>query len=230
MPRLRLIAAALGVAGALGAAVHRAHRETRPTDTPGGILVPNPTAYDRLTGWFFRSLFGPIASDIAAVAPRGGSVLEVGCGPGHLSIRLATRHGLQVTALDLDPEMIDRARQNAARNAASGPPVPEFLVGDVAHLPFGDATVDLVVSTYSMHHWADKAAALAEIARVLRPGGRALIWDLRRGFALFHMRAPDPLEAIADGPLVLLGISEWPWPLRFSFTRRLELARPDDVA
>ena len=179
-------------------------------------------------GWYENSLFGPIAADIAAHAPADAAVLEVGCGSGPLSVRLAAEYGMDVTALDIDPREIEHARERARRSADAGNRVPTFVVGDVAHLTFDDASFDLVVSTYSMHHWADKPAGLAEIARVLRPGGRALIWDLRRGFALFHLRAPDPLEGIADGPLVLLGITEWPWPFGFTFTRRLELARPDE--
>jgi ubiquinone/menaquinone biosynthesis C-methylase UbiE len=179
-------------------------------------------------GWYEDSLFGPIAADIAARAPADASVLEVGCGSGPLSVRLAGDHGMAVTALDIDPAEIERANERVRRSATAGNRAPRFLVGDVARLAFEDTSFDLVVSTYSMHHWADKRAGLAEIARVLRPGGRALIWDLRRGFALFHLRAPDPLESIADGPLVLLGITEWRWPFGFTFTRRLELARPDE--
>ena len=52
-----------------------------------------------------------------------------------------------------------------------------FQIADVAHLPFDDQSVDLVVSTISMHHWADLAAGLREVVRVLRPGARL---DLRR--------------------------------------------------
>lgn len=178
-------------------------------------------------GWYENSLFGPIAADIAAHAPADAVVLEVGCGSGPLSVRLAAEYDMYVTALDIDPREIEHARERAGRSADAGNRAPTFLVGDVANLTFDDASFDLVVSTYSMHHWAHKSAGLAEISRVLRPGGRALIWDLRRGFALFHLRAPDPLEGMADGPLVLLGITEWPWPFGFTFTRRLELARPD---
>jgi len=47
----------------------------------------------------------------------------------------------------------------------------KFVVGDAADLPFGDASVDLVVSTLSLHHWAEPADVFAEIARVLRTGG-----------------------------------------------------------
>jgi SAM-dependent methyltransferase len=58
-------------------------------------------------------------------------VLEVGCGPG-LSIRLAGRHGLEVTGLDLDPAMVARARANADRLRGGDQRRPSFLVGDTA--------------------------------------------------------------------------------------------------
>ena len=71
-------------------------------------------------GWYENSLFGPIADDIARVAPPGTAVLEVGCGSGALSIRLAAHHGLAVTAVDVDPDEIRRAREKAARAAGAG--------------------------------------------------------------------------------------------------------------
>jgi ubiquinone/menaquinone biosynthesis C-methylase UbiE len=107
--------------------------------------------------------------------PGGAQILEIGCGPGHLSIRLAGHHGLNVTGLDLDPATIKRTRANAGRLGNGDGRRLEFLVGDVAALAFPDQSFDLVVCTLSMHHWADPAAGLAEIDRVLRPGARALV-------------------------------------------------------
>ena len=180
-------------------------------------------------GWYENSLFGPIADDIARVAPPGAAVLEVGCGSGALSIRLAAHRGLAVTAVDVDPGEIRRAREKAARAASAGPARPEFLVADVARMPFDDASFDLVVSTFSMHHWDDKQAGLEEVWRVLRPGSRALIWDTRRGFSLFHLRSPDPLDGLDASPLEVRDVREWAWPFGMTFFRRLELARPLDA-
>ncbi len=185
---------------------------------------------ERMASWYENSLFGPVADDIAGVAPPGAAVLEVGCGSGALSIRLAAEHGLAVTAVDVDPDEIRRARENASRAASAARAKPEFLVADVAALPFEDASFDLVVSTFSMHHWEDKKAGLGEVWRVLRPGSRALIWDLRRGFSLFHLRTPDPLDGLAEAPLELRDVREWAWPFGFTFFRRLELARPLEPA
>jgi hypothetical protein len=81
----------------------------------GGILIGNAGVYDACSRLLLGSLFDGIAADVVAVVPDGARVLEVGCGPGRLSIRLARRHGLDVTGLDLDPAMVERARANADR-------------------------------------------------------------------------------------------------------------------
>ena len=166
------------------------------------------------------------------LAYQGASSAEVGCGPGHLSIRLARQHGLEVTGLDLDPAMIARARANTDRPEAGDQRRPEFLVGDVAALAFPDGSFDLVVSILSMHHWADPAAGLAEIGRVLRPGARALIWDLRPGvrphlFGPRHADLPDPVQHARGAQLRVVNATPWPWPWRFTLTQRIELAHAD---
>ena len=170
------------------------------------------------------SLFRSIAADVAAVAPDGARVLEVGCGPGHLSIQLARQHGLDVTGLDLDPAMIERARANANRAGDGDDRSPSFLVGDVASLSFPDGSFDLVVSTLSMHHWAEPTAGLAEIGRVLRPGARVLVWDFRLGLPL-HAHLPDPVEHTYGSPLRVMSAPPWRWPWRCNLTQRIELVR-----
>jgi SAM-dependent methyltransferase len=81
-----------------------------------------------------------------------------------------------------------------------------------------------------MHHWADPAAGLAEIGRVLRPGGRALIWDFRPGAVPFHSHAPDPAEHARGAPLRLVGATPWRWPWRLVLTQRIEFVRADGGA
>ena len=215
--------------GAVAAAVVRHwHGATQGRRVLGGTLIGDAVAYDEMSRLVLGSFFGPIAADVAATAPFGAGVLEVGCGPGHLSIRLAGRHGLDVTGLDLDPAMIERARANAVGSEDGGERGPSFLVGDVAALPFPDESFDLVVSTMSMHHWADPTAGLAEIDRVLRPGARALIWDFRPGFRPFHGDMPDPVEHTHGAPLRVVGATSWRWPWRFSLTQRIELVSAGD--
>jgi SAM-dependent methyltransferase len=74
-----------------------------------------------------------------------------------------------------------------------------------------------------MHHWTDVPAALSEIGRVLRPKGRALVWDLRGGFVPLHGHLPDPASHAAGTPLTLAGSTPWQWPWKLSLLRRLEL-------
>ena len=236
--KLVIVLGAVAAAAAVVAVVRHVERHGRGAakgrEEQGGILIGDAAAYDAMSRLFFGSLFGPIAADVAAVAeevaPDGARVLEVGCGPGHLSIRLARRHGLDTTGLDLDPAMIGRARANAEGmgegfgRLPSGR-LPSFLVGDVASMPFGDGSFDVVVSTLSMHHWADPAAGLDEIDRVLRPGGRVLVWDFRRGFLPFHGRMPDPVGHTRGTPLRLVGATPWRWPWGFSLIQRIELLR-----
>jgi len=102
----------------------------------------------------------------------------------------------------------------------------------VASLTFPDRSFDLVVSTLSMHHWSDPAAGLAEIGRVLRPGGRALIWDFRPGtrphpFGPRHAHPPDPAEHLHGGPLRMVNATPWRWPWRLPLTQRIELVHAD---
>jgi SAM-dependent methyltransferase len=226
MTRGRVVLALLAAAvAAIVAAVARHLGAARRHRVPGGILIADAAAYDALSQFFLGSLFGPIAADVAASAGPGARVLEVGCGPGRLAIRLAREHGLDVTGLDLDPGMIDRARANAAASRDGGGPEPSFVVGDVASLAFADRSFDLVVSTLSMHHWGDPAAGLAEIGRVLRPGGRALVWDLRRGLLWFHARVPDAVSAVHGAPLSVASVRPWRWPWRLPLMERIEFVR-----
>ena len=221
-------AAAAGVA-VVRHVVRHGRGAAKGREEQGSILIGDAAAYDAMSRLFFGSFFGSIAADAAAVAaavaPEGARVLEVGCGPGHLSIRLARRHDLHTTGLDLDPAMIERARANADRAGEGFGRLPSFLVGDVASLPFPDGSFDLVVSTMSMHHWADPAAGLTEMARVLRPGARALVWDFRPGHVPLHGDLPDPVEHTRDTPLRVVSATPWRWPWMFSLTRRIELAR-----
>jgi SAM-dependent methyltransferase len=215
------------VAFGAGVIVRRARRAMG-RRVPGGILIGDAALYDALGHRFLLgSLFRRIAADVASVTPEGAKVLEVGCGPGRLSILLARDHGFDVTGLDLDSAMIERARANAARLMGGDGHEPEFIVGDVASLAFPDGSFDLVVSTLSMHHWDDPTSGLAEIRRVLRPGGRALVWDFRGGRIPLHGSLPDPVEQVRDSSLVMASTSHWRWPWRFTLTKRIELVRAD---
>jgi SAM-dependent methyltransferase len=233
MVQARKLVIVAGAAAAALVVVRRGRHGARGHQVPGGILIGDAVLYDALS----RLLLGPfrerIAADIAAVAPDEVRLLEVGCGPGHLSTRLAQR-GFDVTGLDLDPAMIARARANTDPALNPGRRQPSFLVGDAAALAFPAGSFDLVVSTLSMHHWADPAAGLAEIGRILRPGGRALIWDLRPGARLHpfgprHAHTPDPADHTHGSRLRVENATPWHWPWRFALTQRVQLIRDDSA-
>jgi SAM-dependent methyltransferase len=225
MPRVRTLAIVLG--GTVAAVMVLRHaRGSVGLDTPAGIVMGDAAGYDSLSRVLLGSFYRSVAADAAGSAPTGGRVLDVGCGPGHLANRLARDHGLEVTGLDPDPSMIERARANA-EHAVAAECRPTFVVGGAAALPFADNSFDLVVSTLSMHHWADAAAGQAEIGRVLRPGGRALVWDIRPGVVPLHRHQPDPLDKVAGSPLRLTSATPWRWPWRLAFTQRIELLPAD---
>jgi SAM-dependent methyltransferase len=223
------IAQVIGWTGAAIVAVaggrHLVRRHTTGRRVAGGILVGDAGRYDAMSALILGGLFAGVAADVARLAPPGGRVLDVGCGPGRLAIPLA-RHGLDVTGLDLDPAMIERARINAGR-ALGDDRRPTFVVGDAASLAFPDGSFDLVVSTMSMHHWEDPIAGLREIARVLRPGGRALIWDLRPGVVPVHAHVPDVTEHVEGSGLSVASAAPWRWPWMLRLTQRVELVPAD---
>jgi ubiquinone/menaquinone biosynthesis C-methylase UbiE len=135
-------------------------------------------AYDRYTARLFGGIHKSVAEDVAATAPTGGLVLDAGCGSGRLAVLIARRRpDLQVRGVDLEPGMVEVAARRAQQdNLASR---VHFSVADLADLPMTDDSVDLVVSTASMHHWADASAVIASLGRVLRPGGQMWIYDFR---------------------------------------------------
>ena len=143
MARLRTFVILLGAAAAAVAIVRHGRGAVTGRRVPGGILIGDAVVYDALSRLVLGSLFGRIAADVADGAPDGARVLEVSCGPGHLSIRLARRHGLDVTGLDLDPAMIRCARANADRPGDGDERRPSFLIGDVASLAFPGGSFDL---------------------------------------------------------------------------------------
>ncbi len=124
-----------------------------------------------------------LAARIAAMVPAGGSVLEVAPGPGFISIELAKR-GLEVSAVDISKTFVEIARKNAAADGVN----PRFQLGNAAALPIGDASVDFVVCRAAFKNFTEPVRAMAEMRRVLRPGGTALLIDMRRDTSLAEVR------------------------------------------
>lgn len=142
--------------------------------------------YD-LMAWFVDTVFlrGKLrelrqrTANLARIQP-GEQVLDVGCGTGTLAIEVQQHVGATGRVAGVDPgtQQIARARAKAARRKL---PI-DFQLGVIEQLPFPDETFDVVLSTLMMHHLPDdlKRQGLAEIARVLKPGGRLVIADFKR--------------------------------------------------
>ncbi len=141
-----------------------------------GMGMEGSTArwYDRTTRKDMPTIKA-LALRIAAAVPPAAEVLEVAPGPGFLSIELA-RRGLQVRAVDISKTFVEIAQRNAAQEGVA----PHFELGNAAALPLADATVDFVVCRAAFKNFTEPVKALKEMRRVLRPGGTALLIDMRR--------------------------------------------------
>lgn len=118
-------------------------------------------------------------ADLQALAQRlqgksTANVLDLGCGAGHVSFTVAPNVA-HVVAYDLSPRMLDTvssaAKDKGLENISTRQGVAESL-------PFDDASMDVVISRYSAHHWQDVGQALREVKRVLKPGGEAIFIDV----------------------------------------------------
>ena len=100
-------------------------------------------------------------------------VLDVATGGGHTALAFAARVR-EVVASDLTPAMLSAAREHLARHGVGN---VRFDVADAEALPFGEAEFDVVTARFAPHHFPEPAAFVTEAVRVLRPGGRVVIFD-----------------------------------------------------
>lgn len=115
------------------------------------------------------------ARKLAAEVAEGAAVLEVAPGPGYLAIELAKLGRYTITGLDISATFVDIARANTKQAGVN----VDFRQGDAAHMPFGEATFDFIVCRAAFKNFAQPVQALDEMYRVLKPGGKASIIDLR---------------------------------------------------
>jgi len=126
------------------------------------------------------------------------TVADLGCGDGYLALE-AARFARQVIAVDRSRDVLDRARALAERRAIRN---VEWRRGELEAVPIENESVDLVVFSQALHHAAEPSTALAEAARVLVPGGRLLVLDLRRhGEAWVQERLGDRWLGFDDDEL-----------------------------
>jgi ubiquinone/menaquinone biosynthesis C-methylase UbiE len=116
-----------------------------------------------------------LARRIASELPRGSAVLEVAPGPGYFCIELAKLGSYAITGLDLSHTFVRMARRKAAEAGVK----VDFQQGSAADLPFPSGSFDFLLCRAAFKNFAKPVAALQEMCRVLKPGGRGMIIDLK---------------------------------------------------
>jgi ubiquinone/menaquinone biosynthesis C-methylase UbiE len=169
-----------------------------------GLVITSARRYDLML-WFGNlatrgqwQALRRTSLELAQLQP-GEQVLDVGCGTGTFALMAKKRVGEAGRVSGIDPSlpMIARARRKAARRGTA----IDFQPAVIERLPFPTLTFDVVLSTFMMHQIPDdvKRQGLAEIARVLKPGGRLLVVDTRRPEE--HTAAGHSADAHAGHPV-----------------------------
>ena len=129
----------------------------------------------------------------ALAAQPGERILDIGCGPGFYVSELLDEVGPggSIVAVDASPDMLAMARHRCG-----GRDNVAFRDGNAAALPVDDGDFDAVLCVQVMEYVPDPLGALAEIYRVLRPGGRTLIWDVDWATVWWHSADPDRMRRV----------------------------------
>jgi ubiquinone/menaquinone biosynthesis C-methylase UbiE len=135
-------------------------------------------AYYRVSRWpiftFERHI---VLKALSKIKPQG-QLVDIGCGPGYLAAKIyQTFLDVKIAGLDINELTLKNAKRIWLPDLYPG---LEFLTGDAQQLPFPDSSLDFIVSSLSLHHWLDAQTVFQEIFRTLKPGGKVLIFDLRR--------------------------------------------------
>lgn len=131
---------------------------------------------------------------------QGEHILDIGCGTGKSTAQIATTFDVHVTGITISKQQVELAHSQYTRKLQTGQ--VDFLFADAIDMPFEDASFDGAYAIESIVHMLDKRAALAQIAKVLRPSGRLVITDL----VADHPTPESPVLAryatVFDPPLV----------------------------
>lgn len=146
----------------------------------------------RIAAWYARNTardmpdFIALAERVTTALPAGRRrILEVAPGPGYLAIEIARRGAYQVTGLDISHTFVEIA----TRNAHEAHVEIDFQQGNAAAMPFPDNSFDLILCRAAFKNFTQPIAAMNEMHRVLTPGGRALIVDLRKDASMDDVNA-----------------------------------------
>jgi ubiquinone/menaquinone biosynthesis C-methylase UbiE len=136
----------------------------------------------RIASWYARNTardmpeFAALAQRVTAALPAGSRILEVAPGPGYLAIEISRRGAFEVTGLDISHTFVEIA----GRNAREAHVDIDFRLGNVSAMPFVENTFDIILCRAAFKNFSQPLAAMNEMHRVLKPGGRAIIIDLRK--------------------------------------------------
>ena len=117
-----------------------------------------------------------MAKKLAGNIPNNGAVLEIAPGPGYFCIELAKLGSYQITGLDISRSFVEIARRNAREAGLQ----IDFRQGNASAMPFPDETFDFTFCQAAFKNFSEPVKAIREMYRVLKPGGVAVISDLRR--------------------------------------------------
>lgn len=120
--------------------------------------------------------FPDYRNQLLNLVPQGKRILEIGVGTGDLLMELVKTQ-TEVLGVDHSQAMLDEARRRFLQAGTTG---VELRLGEMAHLPVSDSSIDCVVANMVIHHAADPLTVMLEIRRILTPGGLLLIADLAR--------------------------------------------------
>jgi len=135
-----------------------------------------------IASWYAKTTFKDLnrhkfmAKQLVEKIPANGSVLEIAPGPGYFCIELARLGNYQITGLDISKSFVEIARKNAAKANLE----IDFREGNASAMPFENKTFDFTFCQAAFKNFSEPVKAITEMYRVLRPGGKAVIVDLRR--------------------------------------------------
>jgi ubiquinone/menaquinone biosynthesis C-methylase UbiE len=140
----------------------------------------------RMAFWYAKNTakdmeeFRSLATRLSRKLPSDSRILEVAPGPGYLAIELAKRGRYAVTGLDVSRTFVEIA----ARNAAQASVAIDFRQGNASAMPLAESTFDFIVCRAAFKNFSQPIEAMNEMYRVLKPGGCALIIDLRKNASI----------------------------------------------
>lgn len=129
--------------------------------------------------------FRKAAADVAGRLRQGCDFLELAPGPGFFSIELAKLGDFRITGLDISQTLVEIANENARKANLQ----IDFRRGNASAMPFADESFDFIYCSAAFKNFSEPVQALNEMYRVLRPGGEAVIADLRKDISLDEIAA-----------------------------------------